>query len=109
MDACSRRALGLLRSPCGEGLGVGVEVGGHISCNNNDPHPAFAALRRATLPIRGRVKTEFAARGDSTRANPYLLVGLHRMIRDLDFTAWPAVLVARLAAALVPRLPRGVA
>ena len=25
--------------PCGEGLGVGVRVGGHVSRNNNDPPP----------------------------------------------------------------------
>ncbi len=26
--------------PCGEGLGVGVVVGGHTARNNRDPHPA---------------------------------------------------------------------
>ena len=37
--------------PCGEGLGVGVAVGGRISCTNNDPPP----------PQGGREQTESAA------------------------------------------------
>src|SRR6266404_8446560 len=43
--------------PCGEGLGVGVVVVARVSFANSDPHPARLryALRRATLPTRGRV------------------------------------------------------
>jgi hypothetical protein len=42
-------------------LGVGVEVSGHISRNNYDPHPA--RLRYASAghpPHKGEGKTEFA-------------------------------------------------
>ena len=44
--------------PCGEGLGVGVEMGGHISRNNYDPPPQPSPTR----PTGGRERTEFAAR-----------------------------------------------
>src|SRR5215831_15258730 len=57
--------------PCGEGLGVGVRQ--WITAR---PPPrrsaaklaqaAQACLRAPTLPTRGRVKTEFAARAEST-------------------------------------------
>ena len=36
--------------PCGEGLGVGVVVGGHIARNNCDPHPARLRFASAVDP-----------------------------------------------------------
>jgi tRNA pseudouridine32 synthase / 23S rRNA pseudouridine746 synthase len=50
--------------PCGEGLGVGVAVGGHISCNNDDPPPQpptqvgparLAQVKPATRASPGRM------------------------------------------------------
>src|SRR5258708_18698337 len=49
--------------PCGEGLGVGVVVVARGACPTTTP-ARLASL--ATLPTRGRVKTEFAARTDSS-------------------------------------------
>src|SRR5215472_13867241 len=47
--------------PCGEGLGVGVVAVARGTCLTTTP-TRLASL--ATLPTRGRVRTEFAARGD---------------------------------------------
>src|SRR5262249_5767375 len=46
------------------------------SCTTPTP-PAFAALRRATLPTRGRVKTELAAFGDFIYAHVSSFRGTH--------------------------------
>src|SRR5262249_27784851 len=50
--------FGLLPSPLWGGLAVGVEVGGCISCNNNDPLPS-------PPPQGGREQAEFVARSNS--------------------------------------------
>jgi hypothetical protein len=45
--------------PCGEGLGVGVDVGAHASRHNYDPLPT-------PPPQGGREQTESVARPDFT-------------------------------------------
>ena len=83
--------------PCGEGLGVGVDVAGRASRNNYDPHPArlrfasaqsrcsasaflaprTAAEGRLCLPTRGRVSWGSSHR--ASRPSPLLaLVQIHR-------------------------------
>src|SRR5262249_59398544 len=50
----------------GRGWGRGSELAREIRPLTTTPTPpAFAALRRATLPTSGRVKTEFTASADS--------------------------------------------
>ena len=49
-DAQRRRDLGRLPSPLWGGVGVGVVVVGHTSCNNYDPHPARLRFASAVLP-----------------------------------------------------------
>src|SRR5262249_1321034 len=55
--------------PCGEGLGVGsVLVHAFRATTPTPTPPAFAALRRATLPTRGRVRP----------SSPLVLIALHQ-------------------------------
>ena len=62
--------------PCGEGLGVGVY---NLLPRHTTPHPARRAeARRATLPVKGRVRTE---RDRSLELQPLAHVGEH---------LWPA-------------------
>src|SRR5262245_57680207 len=48
--------------PFGEGLGVGVDVGGHVPGDNNDPLPQPSPNARRACPT--------CARKDATRASP---------------------------------------
>jgi tRNA pseudouridine32 synthase/23S rRNA pseudouridine746 synthase len=41
--------------PCGEGLGVGVAVGGHTSCKNDDPPPHPSPNANSAEPGQARV------------------------------------------------------
>src|SRR5262245_24794780 len=53
--------------PCGEGLGVGVVVRHALRATTTTPTPpASAALRRATLPTRGRVEPSAGRRAAMT-------------------------------------------
>ena len=48
--------------PCGEGFGVGVDIGGQASCNNDYPLPS-------PPPQGGREQAEFAARAEVISPN----------------------------------------
>src|SRR4029453_15575979 len=72
-----RRVLGVLPSPLWGGVGGGggrgeilPQLAPPLSYLRTPTPPACAALRRATLPTRGRVKTEFAARSVQALARP---------------------------------------
>src|SRR5262249_996211 len=43
--------------PCGEGLGVGVRVGGRVSCNNDDPPPTRGEGAHRVWSVAGRGPT----------------------------------------------------
>ena len=63
--------------PCGEGLGVGVAVGGRISCTNNDPSSqnklrpgqARGAWGRGHSDVGEGEQTEFWEGVDRVRCN----------------------------------------
>src|SRR5215467_12239513 len=89
--------------PCGEGLGVGVVVRYASRATTTTPTtPAFAALRRATLPTRGRVKTEFAARADATHLNTP-----HSPEHAYSSATWPSLMtLAHFSVSAATSLPK---